>query len=233
MYATTQLYYWEIDMFLKRLKALIILFFHMIRVFFQLLCGFWRVSTLEQPIVSIFGSARLAEDQIYFKQAHELGQRFVAHNISVLTGGGPGIMEAVTCGAIEQNGSPGKGRSIGIGVKGLDEKRSLCVQEYFELDNLFARKWLLTQYSSAFIVFPGGFGTLDELTDVLTLIQLKQLKRVPIVLIGTEFWAPFMQWVTHEALVHKLVDEKDIALFTVTDNMEQAFCVVRDRCEIV
>ncbi len=145
----------------------------MFRVVFQLVYGFWRISKLEQPIVSIFGSARLAQDQIYFKQAHDLAQRFIAHDISVLAGGGPGIMEAVTCGAVVHDGT-GKGKSIGIGVRGLGEKRSLCVQEYFELDYFFARKWLLTQYSSAFIVFPGGFGTLDELAEVLTLIQTKK-----------------------------------------------------------
>lgn len=217
--------------FLKRIMAVGSLFFHMMHVIFQLLYGFWRVSKLEQPIISIFGGARLTQDQIYFRQAHDLGQRFIEHDISVLTGGGPGIMEAVSCGAlVHDNGK--KAKSIGIGVTGLDEKRSLCVQEYFELDYFFARKWLLTQYSSAFIVFPGGFGTLDELSEVLTLIQTKKMGRVPVVLIGEEFWAPFMQWVTKEALVHQVVNEEDIALFTVTDNLEQAFCVVRDHCEI-
>lgn len=218
-------------MFLKRILSLGSLFFHMTRVVFQLLYGFWRISKLEQPIVSIFGSARLAQDEIYFKQAHELAQRFIINDISVLAGGGPGIMEAVTCGAVVHDGTK-KGRSIGIGVRGLDEKRSLCVQEYFELDYFFARKWLLTQYSSAFIVFPGGFGTLDEVSEVLTLIQTKKMGRVPVILIGEEFWAPFMQWIKQEALAHKVINEEDIALFSVTDNMEQAFCVVRDRCKI-
>jgi len=218
-------------MFLKRILSVGSLFFHMTHVVFQLLYGFWRVSKLEQPVVSIFGSARLAQDQIYFKQAHDLAQRFIANDISVLAGGGPGIMEAVTCGAVVHDGTK-KGKSIGIGVRGLDEKRSLCVQEYFELDYFFARKWLLTQYSSAFIIFPGGFGTLDELSEVLTLIQTKKMGRVPVILIGEEFWAPFMQWVRQEALAHQVINEEDIALFAVTDNMEQAFCVVRDRCKI-
>jgi uncharacterized protein (TIGR00730 family) len=216
----------------ERIGSIFTLFFHMLHVTFQLLYGFWRISTLEKPIVSIFGSARLKEDQIYFKQAHDLAQRFVAHGISVLAGGGPGIMEAVSCGGIVHESVNGA-KSIGIGVKGLGEKRSLCVQEYFELDYFFARKWLLTQYSTAFIVFPGGFGTLDELAEILTLMQTKQMSHAPIILIGTEFWAPFMQWITQEALAHALVSQDDIALFTVTDNMEQAFCVVRDRCDIV
>jgi len=218
-------------MFFKRIKELGLLFFYMNRVFFQILYGFWRVSKLKSPIVSIFGSARLPQDQIYFKQAHDLAQRFVAHDISVLAGGGPGIMEAITCGAIVHN-SVSTAKSIGIGVTGLDEKRSLCVQEYFELDSFFARKWLLTQYSAAFIVFPGGFGTLDELAEVLTLIQTKRMGQVPVILVGEEFWGPFMQWVRQEALAHQLITEEDIALFRVTDNMEQAFCVVWDQCKI-
>ena len=150
----------------------------------------------------------------------------------MLTGGGPGVMEAVSRGALVHGDTIGKGKSIGIGVVGLDEKRSLCMQEYFELDYFFARKWLLTQYSSAFIIFPGGFGTLDELGEVLTLMQTKKMGRVPIILIGTEFWAPLMQWV-QEALAHKTIDQESVALLTVTDNLEQAFCVVRDRCKVV
>jgi uncharacterized protein (TIGR00730 family) len=221
-------------MILGRLQSLCSLFFNMIRITFQLSYGYWRINKLAKPIVSIFGSARIAQDQIYFKQAHELAHRFINNDISVLTGGGPGIMEAVSCGAIINDDSRvSKARSMGIGVKGLDEKRSLCVQEYFELDYFFARKWLLTQYSAAFIVFPGGFGTLDELSEVLTLIQTKKMRKVPVILIGEEFWAPFKEWVMTEALAHKMVDEQDIELFVVTDNLEQAFCVVRDQCRLI
>jgi uncharacterized protein (TIGR00730 family) len=109
----------------------------------------------------------------------------------------------------------------------------MCVEEYFELDYFFARKWILTQYSSGFIVFPGGFGTLDELSEVLTLIQTKQMKKVPIVLVGKEYWRPFMEWITDEALKHKAIEPEHVKLFSITDDMQTAFCFVRGQCEII
>ena len=218
-------------MILRRLWLCTSLFFKLTRVWVQLLYGAWRVSSLPQPIISIFGGSRLPQDNVYATQAAQIAQWLVEHNISVLTGGGRGIMEAASYGAVYNNG--GKGRSMGIGVKDLGENiRNPYVKEYFMLDYFFARKWLLTRYSVAFIVFPGGFGTLDELSEVLTLILTGKMKRVPIVLIGEEYWRPFMQWVTQEALKHGAVKEEHIKLFTVTDDLYQAFCLVRDECKM-
>jgi len=214
---------------MRRIKLSSAEAFKLMRVFFQLLYGTWKISKLEDPIVSIFGGARLMEDQDYFKQAQALGERFAQNGISVLTGGGPGVMEAASCGV--EYARERKGHTIGIGVRNLGEGKNKCVEEYFELDYFFARKWLLSRYSAAFIVFPGGFGTLDELTEVLTLIQTKRLTPRPIVLVGIEYWQPFMKWVTDEALKHQLISNQDIQLFTVTDDLEHAFCVVRDECK--
>ncbi|MGB8366976.1 MAG: TIGR00730 family Rossman fold protein [Candidatus Babeliales bacterium] len=214
-----------------RLWACTSLFFKLMRVWGQLLYGAWKVSSLPQPIVSIFGGSRLPQDNVYATQAVQIGRWLIEHDISVLTGGGRGIMEAVSYGALHNNG--GKGRSMGIGVKDLGENvRNPYVKEYFMLDYFFARKWLLTRYSVAFIVFPGGFGTLDELSEVLTLILTGKMKRVPIVLIGEEYWRPFMQWVTQEALKHGAVAQEHIKLFTLTDDLYQAFCLVRDECKM-
>ena len=216
--------------FLTRLGLCSTLFFRLMRVFFQLLYGAWRVSKLHKPIVSIFGGARLKQTDVYFHQAHELAQRLISENISVLTGGGPGIMEAVSCGAIAAKNK--HATSMGISVKDLGEGKNKCVQEYFELNYFFARKWLLTRYSVAFVVFPGGFGTMDELSEVLTLMQTKRLKRVPIVLIGTEYWEYFMKWITDEALKHGTISKDDLQLFIVTDDLFEAFCLIRDECAI-
>ncbi len=213
-----------------RLRICLREFFSLIRVFWQLMYGIWKVSMLPEPIVSIFGGARVKGDDTYFRQAHELAQKLVEGDISVLTGGGPGIMEAASCGAIIPKTS--KAKVMGIGVTDLGEKPNQCVQEYFELDYFFARKWLLTRYSQAFVVFPGGFGTLDEMAEVLTLIQTKKLQRVPIALIGTEYWKLFMRWLKEEALKHGTIDERDLALFTVTDDLEKVFCLVRDECAL-
>ncbi len=218
-------------MFFQRIGLCLKLWLKLTRVFFQLIYGAWRVSTLPQPIVSIFGGARLPQHDIYAKQADQIGRWLVENNISVLTGGGPGIMEAANCGAIKTNG--GTGKSMGIGVKDLGEGKNPCVQEYFVLDYFWARKWLLTRYSVAFVVFPGGFGTLDELAEVLTLIQTKKMKRVPIILLGKEYWAPFMQWIIQEAVKHGTILKEHVKLFTVTDDPYEAFCIVRDECKII
>ncbi len=214
----------------KRFRLCCQTFFQWIRVLWQLLYGVWRVAKLPRPIVSIFGGARITGDDIYFRKAHELGQRLVELDISVLTGGGPGIMEAASCGAIVPKA--GQARMMGIGVTDLGEAANPCVQEYFELNYFFARKWLLTRFSSAFVVFPGGFGTLDELSEVITLIQTKKLKRVPIVLFGVEYWDLFMKWLNLEALKHGTVSKEDLNLFTLTDDLEQVACLIRDECKV-
>lgn len=218
-------------MIIKRIIKVCILGWRFLRVFFQIIYGAWRVSKLPHPIVSIFGSAKIAQTDKYAKEANKLATLLSETGISVLTGGGPGIMEAANCGIFKSKRQKTI-RSIGIRVAGLDEPRSMCVEEYFELDYFFARKWLLTQYSSGFIVFPGGFGTLDELSEVLTLIQTKQMKKAPIVLIGKEYWRPFMEWVTEEALYHGAIDAEHIKLFSMTDDINAAFCFVRGKCDI-
>lgn len=211
---------------LQRIGMCLSLMKGLMRVFFQMVYGAWRVSRVPLPIVSFFGGARFKLDDPYAKQANVLAKKLVEANISVLTGGGPGIMEAASCGAVPTQGT---GRSLGIGVTDLREPKNPCVQEYFELDYFFARKWLLTHYSIAFVVFPGGFGTLDELAEVLTLMQTKQLKRAPLILIGKEFWAPFMTWI-EEALHHGAVSEQDVRIFSVTDDLEEAFCSISNIC---
>ncbi len=215
---------------IKRLGACLKQFFLLLRIFGQLMYGIWRVSKLPVPIVSIFGGARIDGGDIYFKKAHELGSKLVDLDISVLTGGGPGIMEAASCGAIVSK--KGKARMMGIGVTDLGEKPNKCAQEFFALDYFFARKWLLTRFSKAFVVFPGGFGTLDEMAEVLTLIQTKKMAPVPIILYGKEYWHLFMRWLEEEALKHGTILQKDLSLFTVTDDLEKVFCLVRDTCKV-
>lgn len=211
--------------FVSRLWACLRLFVKFNKVTIQLMYGTWRITGLSQPTVSIFGGSRFEQTDRYTLQARALAERLVQNGISLLTGGGPGIMEAVTCGAIEKNIS-NQVRSMGIGVRGLDPGKRPCAQEYFELDYFFARKWLLTHYSVGFIVFPGGFGTLDELGEILTLLQTRMINPIPIVLIGKEYWKDFMSWIYNEALKHKLISEVDLSLFTVTDDLDEVFTVI-------
>jgi uncharacterized protein (TIGR00730 family) len=211
--------------------------FHCINVFFRLqavviqqIYGAWRVSSLPKPIITIFGGARFNQTNIYAKQAHELARMFADEGVSVLTGGGSGIMEAASCGVIASG--KGKGRTMGISVSAINELPNPCVQEYIELDYFYARKWLLTRYASGFIFFPGGFGTLDELGEILTLIQTGKSKRVPIILIGREYWDPLSKWLTDEALSQGLISKESFDLLHVTDDLNDAFCIVRDRCKL-
>lgn len=213
---------------LSRIRLWFSYYWRLSRVYRQTLYGIWRLTGIPGPKVTIFGSARLEQEDPYAKQAHQLGGKLVQNDISVLTGGGPGIMEAASCGAIV-NGA--KAKSLGIGVKELGEGKNPCVQEYLELDYFFARKWLLTRYSIAFIVFPGGFGTLDEMSEVLTLIQTDKLPKVPIVLIGKEYWHFLMQWLEHEAIEHGTISQDDLKLFTLTDDLDQAFAIINEFCK--
>jgi hypothetical protein len=213
----------------KRIKLLIVNFFHLGRVFFQILYGIWRISKLDMPIISIFGGHNFKLDDPYAQEAEKLSRMLAESNISVITGGGGGIMEAASKGAsVKIRGVSSK--IIGIGVKELDEFRSKYVTEYFELHYFFARKYLLTRYSIGFVVFPGGYGTMDEMFELLTLMQTKKTPKMPIVLIGTEFWNPLLNWMKSEWLKHKVINPKDLDLFYVTDDLVRAYSLVCATC---
>lgn len=218
-------------MFFTRTKRFFVLFIHLFYTMLQMIYGAWRISKLTGPIVTIFGSSRMKQGSPYALKAQELAQRFIDNDISILTGGGPGIMEAASC-RIKLEGN-NKAKAIGINVKSLEDRPEQCMAEYFELEYFFARKWLLTQYSAGFVIFPGGFGTLDEMAGVLTLIQTKNLKQVPVVLIGKEYWQPFINWITNEALVHGTILKQELEFFYVTDDLDEAYCWVIGACDIV
>jgi uncharacterized protein (TIGR00730 family) len=214
----------------RRILHCIGLFFRLQAVVMQQVYGAWRVTSLPQPIITIFGGSHFDQTDVYAKQAHELARKFAAEGVSVLTGGGSGIMQAASCGAVASG--KGKGRVMGISVTDIQETPNPCVQEIVELNYFYARKWLLTRYAAGFVFFPGGFGTLDELGEVLTLMQTGKSKRVPIILIGKEFWNPLSQWLADEQLVHGLIAKESLELLHVTDDLEEAFCIVRDKCKL-
>lgn len=201
----------------------------LIKVFFQIMYGSWKLANLPAPRITIFGGAKVGQKTKFAQDAFELAQKLVGHGVSVITGGGSGVMCAANCGAISKSSS--KTRTVGIGVKDLDESPNPCVQEYFELEYFFARKWLMTRHSQAFIVFPGGFGTMDELMDVLTLIQTKKTEKVPIVLVGAEYWAVFMSWLNNTVFVNGLISKEDLDLFKVTDDAEEIYSIVSKECD--
>lgn len=174
--------------------------------------GFEKLSNIS-PLVTVFGSARTQPDSKYYQIAEETALGLSNAGFNIISGGGPGIMEAANKG-----GKVGTSSSIGVNVTLPNEQLSNRYQDislYFQ--NFFIRKVMLVKYSSAYIVFPGGFGTLDELAETLTLLQTKKSHIAPIILVGSEFWQDLLGWIEKQLVTNKLINQEDLDLFTVLD----------------
>ena len=181
--------------------------------------GFEAVDKIDRPAVTIFGSARIAESDPVYEAARSLAQRFAKEGWAVVTGGGPGVMEAANRGAKD-----GGGLSVGFNIELPHEQRS---NGYIDLAltfrHFYARKTMFVKAAEGFIVFPGGFGTADELFEALTLIQTGKVLHFPVVLIGSDYWAELLQWITGELLADRMISPEDLDLLFVTDDLDQAF----------
>jgi uncharacterized protein (TIGR00730 family) len=204
------------------------LMYQLAKLFGQLLYGIWRISKFSQAPVTVFGGTYLDKHSVYIRQAQELARMLSREQIPVLTGGGPGIMEAANCGAVGEKQDEEIISTMGITVQGLEET-NICAKSNLVMRNFASRKWLLINYSAGFAVFPGGVGTLNELTELLTLIQAGKRARVPIILIGESYWKPFMAWL-EAALEYGLIEPDVLELFRVTDDINCAFDVLRHHC---
>ncbi|MBC7555345.1 MAG: TIGR00730 family Rossman fold protein [Chryseobacterium sp.] len=177
------------------------------------------------PCVSIFGSARLDKDHEYYKMATEIAKKITELGFGVITGGGPGIMEAGNKGAHE-----GGGKSIGLNIDlPFEQHFNPYIDKGYSLDYdyFFVRKVMFVKYSQGFIVLPGGFGTLDELMEALTLIQTKKIGRFPIVLIGSEFWGGLLDWFRNTLLKNGTIGEDSFNLFRVVDTADEAVAHIK------
>jgi len=178
------------------------------------------------PCVSIFGSSRMEEGDKYYEMARSTAEQVTEQGFGVITGGGPGVMEAANKGAQE-----GKGKSVGLGIT-LPHEQGL--NPYVDNDYVinfnyfFARKVMFVKYAQGFIVFPGGFGTLDELFEALTLIQTKKITIFPIVLIGSEYWQGLIDWIKETMVERGTISPDDVGLFHLTDDPEQAVRIICD-----
>ncbi len=196
-------------------------FLFLIRVFFQFLNGFRKLHFVG-PCITVFGSARFSEDNIYYQQARELGKRLAEMGFAVMTGGGPGIMEAANRGAYEAGG-----KSIGCNiVLPHEQKTNPYVKREVKFKYFFVRKVLLIKYSYAFVVMPGGFGTLDELFETITLIQTGILNNFPVVLIGKEFYKD-IQAMVDKMVVEGTISQEDTQLLFFTDDISEATDYIR------
>lgn len=186
--------------------------------------GFQFLADLKKT-VTFFGSARLNEGTKYYEVARELGKKLAKSGYGVITGGGPGIMEAGNRGATE-----GGGDSIGVNIQLPFEQR---INEYVTKGHgfyyFFTRKVMLSFASQAYVYFPGGFGTLDELFEILTLVQTKKIyDKIPIILVGKDFWEDIHKWMSEKLLVqHKTIDADDLKLFTIVDSADEALAIIK------
>ncbi len=212
----------EIDIWQEsRIKDL----WRVFRIMSEFVSGF-EVMSMAGPCVSIFGSARTKEEDPYYQMASDTASELVKKGFGVITGGGPGIMEAANRGA-----QAAGGRSVGLNIVIPQEQDS---NPYVDRDMLlnfdffFVRKVMFTKYSQGFIVLPGGFGTMDELFEALTLIQTKKSRLFPVVMVGTEFWGGLVDWIKERMLAAGNIKESDLSLFHVVDDPAEAVEIVDD-----
>ena len=190
----------------------------------EFLAGFEAVEKIDRPAVSCFGSARAPEGSRPYEAARETARLFGEAGWAVVTGGGPGVMEAANRGCRE-----GGGLSVGFGIE-LPHEQGL--NDYLDLsltfDHFYARKTMFVKAAEGFCVFPGGFGTADELFEALVLIQTGKVLHFPVVLMGTAYWTPLLEWVRRSALADGMVSAEDLALLTLTDDPRVALETVVD-----
>lgn len=191
-------------------------FFFAWSVFRQMIYGFRNLHFLG-PCITVFGSARFKEGHIYYEAAREFGKRIATMGFTTMTGGGPGIMEAANRGAFENGG-----QSVGCNIKlPFEQHPNPYMQKWITFDYFFIRKVLLVKYSYAFVILPGGYGTMDEMFETITLIQTRVITNFPIVLYGKEYFMPLMEAI--DTMVDKgTISAKDKDLILLTDDIDEA-----------
>ena len=187
--------------------------------------GFERMTKIG-PCVTIFGSARVKSNSPYYKSAEKIAELLVKQGYGVITGGGPGIMEAGNKGAHEAGG-----KSVGLNIFLPHEQKGnpyIDHDKNLNFDYFFVRKVMFVKYSQGFIIMPGGFGTLDELTEALTLIQTKKIGRFPIVMVGKKYWGGLIDWFKKVLVEEKMIHAEDLDLINLVDTPEEAVAVIED-----
>jgi uncharacterized protein (TIGR00730 family) len=198
----------------------------MFKIMSEFVEGFDKMDEIG-PCISIYGSARTPEESPYYQLGVEMAERLVEEGYGIITGGGPGIMEAANRGAKNMQGA-----SVGLNIELPHEQ---FANPYIDNDKLinfnyfFARKVMFVKYAQAFILLPGGFGTMDEMFETLTLIQTQKIEKIPIILMGKEFWGGLVDWM--ENIMHKKhgnISEVDMKLFHLTDDPDEAVRIIND-----
>lgn len=181
--------------------------------------GFEKLAKIG-PCVSIFGSARTPEDHKYYQMAVEIAKLLATRGYGVISGGGPGIMEAANKGAYTAGG-----KSVGLNIELPHEQfhnKYIDRDKLLEFNYFFVRKVMFMKYSQGYIVMPGGFGTMDELFEAMTLIQTGKIARFPIVLVGSEYWNGLLEWIENTLLTNAYISPEDLKLYRIVDTVEEA-----------
>jgi len=194
----------------------------MFRIMGELVEGFDKLSGIE-PAVTIYGSARARPDDEQYAKTVEIARRLGETGFSIITGGGPGLMEAANKGALEAGV-----KSVGVNIE-LPEEQVLNTYTSLSItfSHFFVRKVMLVKYATAFIIMPGGLGTLDELTEVLTLMQTHKIKPFPVVLFNSDYWKGFLEWLRTFTLAKSFISEEDLDLLRVCDDTDEVIETVR------
>lgn len=193
-----------------------------VRIFLEFLKGFETLGAVG-PSVTVFGSARFPEGHKYYELARTVGREVAAAGFPVITGGGPGIMEAANRGAREAGG-----QSVGVNIElPMEQEPNPYLDQFVEFDHFFVRKVMLVKYSCAFIVMPGGFGTLDEVFETATLMQTHKIEHFPIITMGRDFWRHLQDFVKNSLIAEGTVSERDLDLFHSTDDPAEAVATIR------
>ena len=194
----------------------------MFRIMGELVEGFDKLSGVE-PAVTIYGSARLKQNEKLYVQTEEIAYKLGQMGFSIITGGGPGVMEAANKGA-----SRAGVMSVGLNIDLPEEQEAnIYASKTIMFDHFFVRKVMLVKYATAFVIMPGGLGTLDELTEVLTLIQTCKIKPFPVLLFDSEFWNGFLEWLQNIVLARGFISEDDLNLLRVFDNPDEIIEAVK------
>jgi len=197
-------------------------FIEALKIFRELIHGF-RALHFVGPCITVFGSARFPAEHPYYKLTRELGAKIAAAKFTVMTGGGPGLMEAANRGAKDVNGA-----SIGCNIiLPKEQQPNPYLDKFVAFRYFFVRKVMLVKYSYGFVATPGGFGTLDELFEVTTLIQTGKIKNYPVVLLGKEYWAPLIQFIRTSLIPQAAISPQDLDQILVTDSPDEAVAFIR------
>jgi len=194
------------------------------KIMAELVDGYDKLAKIG-PCVSIFGSARLREGDKYYELAVEIAEKITDIGFGIITGGGPGIMEAGNKGARQR-----EGKSIGLNIDlPFEQHFNPYIDKNYSMDfnYFFVRKVMFVKYSQGFIVMPGGFGTLDELSEALTLIQTAKIARFPVILVGSDFWSGLLDWFRETLLKDGMISEEDLNLYRIVDTADEAVAHIK------